>query len=58
MGARLAEDQQWRFPEDSFLSEKVEKCLIQFEDEYFHYHPGFNPVSLLKASLINIKGVK
>lgn len=54
LGAHLAKDEQWRFPEDTFVSTKVEKCLIYFEDEYFYYHPGFNPVSLLKATVRNI----
>lgn len=55
LGAHLASDEQWRFPEDSFISPKIEKCLLYFEDEYFFYHPGFNPVSLFKATLTNIK---
>jgi penicillin-binding protein 1C len=54
LGAHLAKDEQWRFPEDSFISPKVEKCLIYFEDEYFYYHPGVNPVSLVKATFKNI----
>ncbi|HEX3009481.1 MAG TPA: penicillin-binding protein 1C [Bacteroidales bacterium] len=55
LGARLAADQQWRFPEDSVISNKVETCLLQFEDEYFYDHPGFNPISLIKAFFANVK---
>jgi penicillin-binding protein 1C len=54
LGAKLAGDDQWRFPEDTFISSKVEKCLIQYEDEYFYYHPGVNPISLLKATYVNL----
>lgn len=54
LGARLATDEQWRFPEDSSVSFKIEKCILNFEDEYFYVHPGFNPVSILKALGTNI----
>ena len=55
LGARIASDYQWRFPRDSVISEKIEKCILGFEDEYFYFHPGFNPVSLSKALRSNIK---
>src|SRR5690606_16701899 len=29
-------------------------CILQFEDEYFYTHPGFNPVSILKAFRDNL----
>lgn len=58
LGAKLATDDQWRFPEDTFISPKIEKCLIQYEDEYFYYHPGVNPVSLVKATFVNLKHFK
>lgn len=54
LGARLADDQQWRFPPDSTLPYKIEKSILLFEDEYFYYHPGFNPVSFAKALAVNI----
>ena len=49
LGALIAEDGQWRFPHNRTIPEKFKMCLIQFEDEYFYKHPGFNPVSILKA---------
>lgn len=55
LGARLAADEQWRFPADTAIPYKIEKCLLAFEDEYFYYHPGFNPVSLFKALIVNIR---
>lgn len=55
LGARLARDQQWRFPADSLLPYKIEKCVLTFEDEYFYYHPGINPVSLVKALMENFR---
>ncbi len=55
LGARIAADQQWRFPELDSLPEKYEKCLIRFEDRHFYYHPGINPVALVRALIQNIK---
>ncbi|MBN1819857.1 MAG: transglycosylase domain-containing protein, partial [Prolixibacteraceae bacterium] len=55
LGARIADDGQWRFPQPDSIPEKFEKCLLDFEDQYFYYHPGINPVSLFRALILNIK---
>lgn len=55
LGARIAEDGQWRFPPASTVPDKFEKALLTFEDRHFYYHPGINPVSLVKALRDNIK---
>lgn len=55
LSARIASDEQWRFPPVQDVPDKFEKCIITFEDRYFFYHPGFNPVSLYKAMVRNIK---
>ncbi|HZL76132.1 MAG TPA: penicillin-binding protein 1C, partial [Bacteroidales bacterium] len=34
---------------------KFEKSLLTFEDSWFYYHPGINPVSILRALRNNIK---
>ena len=49
LGAQIAKDGQWRFPQNDSIPEKFKHCIIQFEDEYFYNHPGFNPVSIFKA---------
>jgi len=49
LGALIAEDGQWRFPESDSVPDKFKICILQFEDEYFYKHPGFNPVSIFKA---------
>jgi len=54
LGAKIAKDGQWRFPENKKVPEKFKICLIQFEDEHFYEHPGFNPVSIFKALKDNI----
>ncbi|WP_321321802.1 penicillin-binding protein 1C [Labilibaculum sp.] len=55
LGARIAADGQWRFPESERVAEKFEQSLLAFEDQYFYYHPGVNPVSLGRALIQNIK---
>lgn len=55
IGAKLADDQQWRFPPSYQIPEKFRLCLLYWEDEYFYFHPGINPVSLFKALLTNLK---
>lgn len=49
LGALIADDGQWRFPESDSIPEKFKTCILQFEDEYFYKHPGFNPISIFKA---------
>jgi penicillin-binding protein 1C len=58
LGARVAADQQWRFPLSDSIPLKYEKCVILFEDTYFYMHPGINPVSLIRAAIQNIKAGK
>ncbi|WP_166959539.1 penicillin-binding protein 1C [Yeosuana marina] len=54
LGAQIADDGQWRFPQNDSIPEKFRTCIIQFEDEYFYKHPGFNPVSIFKALRDNL----
>lgn len=58
LGALIAKDGQWRFPKNNDIPEKFKTCIIQFEDEYFYSHPGFNPVSIYKALKLNIRSGK
>jgi len=55
LGARIADDGQWRFPGNGQVPEKFEKSLLTFEDSWFYYHPGINPVSMVRAFVNNIK---
>ena len=54
LGALIAKDGQWRFPHSDSVPEKFKQCIILFEDEYFYKHPGFNPISIVKAIKQNI----
>ena len=55
LGARIADDEQWRFPPCDTLPEKYKICLIAFEDRHFRYHWGVNPLSIGRAMIQNIK---
>jgi penicillin-binding protein 1C len=55
LGARVAADGQWRFPTGTHVAEKVKITTLAFEDRFFYYHPGFNPVSLFRAAKLNLK---
>lgn len=55
LGARIASDGQWRFPPPEEIPEKYEIALINFEDRYFKWHPGVNPVAIIRAALGNIQ---
>lgn len=58
LGATIAADMQWRFPERNTTPEKFKQCIVQYEDAYFYKHWGFNPVSIYKAFKTNIKAGK
>ncbi len=58
LGARIAKDYQWRFAPQDSLPYKFKTCLINFEDQHFNYHPGFNLIALAKAFRENIKAGK
>ena len=58
LGASIAEDGQWRFPQTDSVNEKFRLAITHFEDQYFVYHPGFNPFSLLRAAWQNVKAGK
>lgn len=55
LGARIASDGQWRFPPTDSVPEKYKICLTAFEDRYFRFHPGVNPLSLGRAMIQNVK---
>lgn len=58
LGAKIARDGQWRFPEQDSVPDKFKKCIVYFEDEYFYKHSGFNPVAMINAIKQNRKAGK
>lgn len=55
LGVRLASDGQWRFPEGEKVPDKFRSCIITYEDQWFYFHLGINPVSVCRALYQNIK---
>jgi penicillin-binding protein 1C len=58
IGARIADDGQWRFSEIDSIPQKFKYALLTFEDNYYYLHPGFNIISLFEALMSNIKAGK
>jgi len=54
LGAKIADDGQWRFPHNDSVPEKFRVCIVEFEDKHFYSHPGINPFSILRAAWQNI----
>lgn len=55
IGARIAEDGQWRFPHNDSVPYKFKEAIIQFEDKNFYYHPGVDLLATARAAYLNIK---
>ena len=55
LGARVADDGQWRFPPCDTLPEKFVKALVEFEDRTFFDHCGVSPRALVRAAIQNIR---
>jgi penicillin-binding protein 1C len=54
LGARVASDGQWRFPAPDSVPDKYITALINYEDRWFRWHPGINPVAVVRALKDNI----
>lgn len=55
LGARIADDGQWRFPATNNYSEKYIACVLEFEDQQFFRHAGFNPIAFIEAVVENAR---
>ncbi len=57
--AYLTEDDKWRmFTKLGEITPELKKAIIEKEDSWFYWHPGVNPVSLIRALYSNIIGGK
>jgi penicillin-binding protein 1C len=54
LGARIADDGQWRFPPADTIPDKYRQALIAFEDRRFDLHPGVDPLALARAVRSNL----
>lgn len=55
LGARIATDGQWRFPQIDTLPSTFIDCITTFEDKRFFNHFGFDPIGFGRAMKQNIK---
>jgi len=56
LNAFLAHDGAWRIRTDPrHIPARLKQLVLAKEDRYFYYHPGVNPVSILRAVLQNIR---
>lgn len=54
LGARIAKDEQWRFPPSEDVPSKFKSAITTFEDKRFDYHPGIDPLAMLRAMWLNL----
>ncbi len=54
--AFTAPDDMWRISSDTEdISPKLRAAVINYEDRYFRYHFGINPISIVRAAITNLK---
>ncbi|MCD4793954.1 MAG: penicillin-binding protein 1C [Bacteroidales bacterium] len=58
LGAHIAEDGQYRFPETENVPGKFKEAIITFEDKRFKYHWGIDIISLCRAIKQNLSAGK
>lgn len=55
LSATIADDGQWRFPEQLAVPEKFKEAIILFEDKRFFSHVGVDPLATARAIQQNVK---
>ncbi len=55
LSARIAADEQWRFPPPDTIPKRFETALLTFEDQRFYSHPGIDPAGLGRAIVQNLR---
>src|SRR5678809_1182013 len=59
INAYLTKDQKWRMKTElNEISPLLRKTIIAKEDKYFYYHPGINPIAVIRATFKNIFRMK
>lgn len=54
LGARIAEDGQWRFPSEGTIPEKLKQCIVTFEDKSYYRHWGVDLLAVGRAIRQNL----
>jgi penicillin-binding protein 1C len=55
LGARIADDGQWRFPPVAEVPEKFRRAIVAYEDRRFAWHPGVDPLAVARAVRQNLR---
>lgn len=55
LGAKIADDYQWRFPYTKEIPENYCAALLLYEDSRFFFHPGIDPLAVIRAARDNLK---
>ncbi|MDY0095629.1 MAG: penicillin-binding protein 1C [Candidatus Vecturithrix sp.] len=55
LGASIAADEQWRFPPNPQIPEKLLQAVVCYEDKRFFQHPGIDPLAVLRALWQNLR---
>lgn len=58
LGAKIADDGQWRFPQCDSVPSKLGICIVQFEDKTFYNHLGISLKGITRAIIQNYKRKK
>jgi penicillin-binding protein 1C len=59
MYAFLSPDDKWRMKTElKEIIPQLRKTIIYKEDKYFYYHPGINPVAMVRAAFYNLMSGK
>lgn len=54
LGAKIADDEQWRFPYSGTVPDKFKTAIVAYEDKRFFSHPGVDPLALARSMRMNI----
>lgn len=54
IGARIASDGQWRFPQSDSVPYKFQKCIIAYEDKRFLMHLGVDFMAIARAIYLDV----
>jgi penicillin-binding protein 1C len=55
LGARVAKDEQWRFPPGEEVNGKFAAAIVEYEDRRFYRHIGVDPLAAGRALVQNIR---
>ncbi len=59
LAAYLSSDDKWRlYLEEDEVTPAISDAFLLKEDRYFYFHPGFNPIALVRAGIQNMRGGK